>query len=82
MNLRFQKVDPLVDVVALEQAVGGERAVAGAVGAGVGEEDGESVGEEELRVSGHADAVVAEAVEEEDGVAVGVVRMDESRRGG
>ena len=62
--LRFQKIDPLMDVVALEQAVGGERAVARAVGTGVGEKDGESVGEEQLRVSGHADAVVAEAVQE------------------
>ena len=62
--LRFQKIDPLMDVVALQQAVGGERAVARAVGTGVGEKHGESVGEEQLRVSGHADAVVAEAVQE------------------
>ncbi len=34
------------------------------------------MGEKELCVSGHADAVVAEAVEEEDGVAVGVVGVD------
>ncbi|SPE28483.1 hypothetical protein SBA2_40046 [Acidobacteriia bacterium SbA2] len=74
--LRVEEVKPLVNVVALEQAVGGERAVARAVGAGVGKKHGESVGEEELSVSGHADAVVAEAVEEEDGVPVGVVGMD------
>ena len=65
-----------MNVIALEQAVGGERAVADAMGAGVGKEHGESVGEEELRVSSHADAVVAEAVEEEDRVPVGMVWMD------
>ena len=71
-----EEVDPLVDVVALEQAVGRELAAAGAVGAGAGEEHGESVGQEELSVSGHADAVVAEAVEEEDGISAGVVWVD------
>ena len=51
MILGVQKVEPLMNVVAFEQAVGGERAAASAVGAGVGEEDGESVGEEELSIS-------------------------------
>lgn len=65
-----------MNVVALDQAVGGKGAVARTVGAGVGQEHGESVGEEELGISGHAEAVVAEAVEEKDGVSVGVVGMD------
>ncbi len=53
-----EEIEPLVNVVAFEKAVGGELASACAVGARVGEKDGESVSEEELRVSGHADAVV------------------------
>jgi hypothetical protein len=73
MIVRVEKFKPLMDVIAFKETVGGEWAAAGSVGAGVGEEDGESVGEEELRVSGHADAVVAETVEEEDVVAVGVM---------
>ena len=79
MILRFQEIEPFMDVVALQQAVGRELAAAGAMGASVGEEDGESVGEDELRVSGHAEAVVTEAVEEEDGVAVGLVRVNHPR---
>ena len=52
MILRGEKVEPLVNVSAFEEAVGGEWAAAGAVGAGVGEKHSESVCEEELRVSG------------------------------
>lgn len=77
MILCLQEIEPLVDVVALEEAVGSERAAAGAVGAGVGEQYGESALKEELSVSRHADAVVAETVEEEDGVSVGMMRTDE-----
>src|SRR2546423_15629842 len=65
-----------MDVIALEESVGGERASAGAVSARVGEEDCEYMGEEELSVSEHADAVVAEAVEQENSVAVRVMRAD------
>jgi len=72
-----EEIDPLVDVVLFEEAEGCERAAADAVSAGVGEEYGELVGEEELRVSDHADAVVAESVKKKDGVAVRVVRTDE-----
>src|SRR5437867_1629891 len=74
--LRVEKIEPLVDIVTLEQAEGSQRASADAVGSGVGQKDGESVGDEQLRVSGHADAVVAEAMEEKDGIAVGVMRAD------
>ncbi|SRR5579864_5540419 len=75
MIARVQEIKPLVNVVALEETVGGERAAAEAVSASVGEEDRESVGEEELCVSGHADAIVAEAVEENYGVSVIVMRI-------
>lgn len=47
------------------------------MGARVGEEDGEAVSEEELRVSGHADAIIGEAVEENDGVAVAGMGTDD-----
>ena len=80
MILRVHEVEPLVDVVALEESEGGERAVAVAMGAGVGEQDGESVGEKELGVPGHTDSVVAETVEEENGVAVRVVGADDPRK--
>ena len=71
-----EKVEPLVNVVAFEKAVGGDLTSACAVGARVGEKDCESVSEEELGVSGHADAVVAQAVEEDNGVAVAAMGMD------
>ena len=77
MILSLEEIEPLVNVVAFEQAVGGECAATQAVGAGVGEENGESVGEEELSVSGHAEAVVAETVEQKDRVSVGVVGMND-----
>ena len=70
VNLRGEEVEPLVDIVAFEEAIGGELATACAVSAGIGEKHGESVGEEEVRVSGHADAVVGEAVQKNDGVTV------------
>jgi hypothetical protein len=72
--LCLEEIEPLMDVVALEQAVGGNQSSAGTVGAGVGEEDGESADEEQLSESEHADAVVAEAVEQKDCVSVRVMR--------
>ena len=66
-----------MDVAALEQAVGRELAAAGAVGAGVGHKDSVSVSEEKLSIAGHAEPIVAETVEQEDGVVVGVARDDE-----
>ncbi len=76
MILCDEKVEPLANVVAFEKAVGGEWATAGAMGARVGEKYGEAVSEEELGVSGHAGAVIAETVEKDDGIAVAVVGMD------
>lgn len=80
MILRVHEVEPLVDVVALQKAVGGEWAAADAMSAGVGKQHGESMGEKELRVSAHTDSVVAETVEEENGVAVRVVGADDPRK--
>src|SRR5271169_2395584 len=76
VSLGQERVKPLVNVVAFEQAVGGELAAASAVGSRVGEEDGESLREEQLCVPGHADAVVAEAVEKDYCVAVAGLRTD------
>jgi len=75
MIATIQEIEPLMDVVPFEESVGGEFAATNAVGASVGEEDSESVGNQELRVSAHADAVVAEAVEENYGVSVIVMRI-------
>ena len=75
--LAAEPIGPAVDVVAFEQAEGGERTVTDAVSAGVGEEDGVVVAKQELRVSQHAGAIVAQAVEEEDGVGVGLGRAEE-----
>jgi hypothetical protein len=72
----LQEIGPLVDVIFLEEPIGCEGASAEAVGASVGEEDGESVGEEELGVSDHAEAVVGHSVDEEDSVAVGMMRAE------
>jgi len=47
------------------------------VGARVWEKNGEAVSEKELRVSGHADAIIGEAVEENDGVVVAGMGTDD-----
>lgn len=67
-----QPVEPQVDVVAFEEAVGGKLAVAGAVGAGVGHKDRVVVIEQVFCVARHACPVVGETVEEDDGNAVGM----------
>lgn len=74
--LSGEEAEPLVNIITFEKAVGGELTSTSTVGACVGKKHGESVSEEELCVSGHADAVVAETVEENDGIAVTVVGMD------
>jgi hypothetical protein len=72
-----QPVEPWMDIVAFDEAVAGKYAVAGAVGSSVGHEDRLAVIEQQLGVSSHADAVVAEALEEDDGIRVGVVWSEE-----
>src|SRR5579862_6183825 len=76
MILRIQEVDPLMNIEAFQQSVGSEFAAADAMSASVGKEHGEPVGQQELSVSRHADAVVTEAVEEEDSITVFLSRMD------
>ena len=76
VSLRDKEVKPLVNVVAFQKAVGGELTSTCAVGARIGEQDRESVSEEELGVSSHADAIVAETVEQHYGIAVAAMRMD------
>ena len=76
MVLRGEELEPLVSVVAFDEAVGGERSAAGAVSACVREKNTVAAREQELSVAGHADAVVAEAVEQDHSVSVGVARMD------
>jgi hypothetical protein len=76
VSLRNEEVKPLVNVVAFQKAVGGELTSTCAVGARIGEQDRESVSEEELGVSGHADTIVAESVEQHHGIAVAAMRMN------
>ena len=76
MVLRRQEVEPLPNVVALEQTVGSERPAAGTLRASVGEENAVAVSGQQPRVAGHADAVIAEAVKENDRISVSVPRTD------
>lgn len=76
VNLRSKRVEPLVNVVAFENAVGGEWASTCAVGARVGKKDGEPVSKQELCISGHAEAIVGLTMEEDHGVAVATMGMD------
>jgi hypothetical protein len=75
--LHGQEIDPLMDVVTLKQSVGGERSTAQAVSAGIGKKHSKSVGEEELSISGHADAVIAHTVQEDHIVSDGLMGMDD-----
>jgi len=76
MSLCDEEVEPLMNVIAFEKAEGGKLSSTCAVGARIGEQDREPVRKQELGVSGHADAVVAESVEEDCCVAVAAVRAD------
>ena len=71
-----KEIEPLLDVVPFEKAVGSEFTAAGTVGARVGKQNCESPGQEKLRVSDHTNAVVGEAVEQNYSVAVVVMRLD------
>ncbi len=72
-----QRVEDGLGVVAFEPAVGGELAFAGAVGAGVHHDDAVAGAEEKFGLGDDADAVVGDAVEEEDPVAVGMIGADD-----
>src|SRR5260370_36274691 len=55
-----RKSTPLMNIVPLEQPVSRNRASANTVSAGVRHEHSETVCDQHLRISGHAEAVVAE----------------------
>jgi len=74
---RGEPVEPLVNIVAFEEAVGGKGTATPAMSAGVWEENGEAVSEQESSVAGHANAVVGEAMEEEHGVAIALAGLDD-----
>ena len=72
-SLSLEGLQPLMDIVAFEDTVGREFSFAHAMSARVGEEQGESTSEQELRVSSHAKAVVAEAMKQNGRVSVGAM---------
>ena len=76
MILGAKKIEPLMDVIAFDKAIGCEVAAAGAVSACIRNKYGEATGEEELGVSCHADAIVAKTVEKNYCVTVTVMRVD------
>jgi hypothetical protein len=71
-----QRVDDGAGVVALEPAIGGDGAAAGAVRSGVHHDDAVTGSQQKLRLTHDSDAVVGDAVEEEDPTAVGIFRTD------
>ena len=74
--VRAQGVDDLARVIALFPAVGGHRATALAVGAGIHHDHAVTVGEQKLRVTQVAGAIVGNSVIEQDPIAVGTFRLD------
>ncbi len=72
MLFRIQEIEALMNIVPLEQSICREFASAHAVSPGVRHEDGESVRNQQLRISSHADAVVAKPVKQNDGISVAV----------
>ena len=79
MLFRLQEIEPLMNVVPLEQALSRERASAHSVSACVRQEHSESVRDQQLRISGHADAVVSQPVKQNDGISVAVQRTKSPR---
>src|SRR5258708_4984759 len=76
MFRRKQGVDDGAGVVAFEPAVGGDGAAAGAVGAGVHHDDAVAGAQQEFRLTDDSNAVVGDAVKEEDPTAIGIFRAD------
>jgi len=67
----FQQIEPIVDVVSLQQAVRRQFAAARAVGSSIRQKDSEAMTCEQVRVSGHPDPVISEAMKKKDIIAVG-----------
>src|SRR5260370_10325008 len=76
MLRKGQRVEDGGGGVALAQAIGWGGTAAGAVGSGVHHDDGVTGAQEEFRLTNDSDAVVGDAVEENDPTAVGVFRTD------
>ena len=72
-----KSVDDGAGVVALEPAVGGDGAIAGTMGAGVHHDDAVTGAKQKFGMADHADAVVGDAMEEKDPVAVGMIGPDD-----
>src|SRR5271168_2680500 len=70
---RNKCVDDGGGVAAFEPAVGGHGAVAGAVGAGVHHHDAVAGAEQQAGLTDAADAIVGDAVEDENPGAVGIL---------
>src|SRR5580765_4236730 len=70
-------VDDGTSVVAFEPAVGGDGAFAGAVGAGVHHDHAVTGAEEKFGLADNADAIIGDAVKEQDPASVGMLRTDD-----
>ena len=73
----LEPIDPLMNVLAFQQAVGGERASTFSVSAGVGHKDGIPGGQEELGIPNHSAAVIAHAMQHYDCTPIGCGRLDQ-----
>src|SRR5713226_3807258 len=71
-----KRVDDGAGVIALEPAIGGDGAPACAVGASVHHDHAVTGAQQKFRLTNDTHAVVGNAVEEEDPVAIGVFRAD------
>lgn len=69
----IEEVQPLMNVVSFEDAVGGQLASAGTVCAGIGEKYGVPVCEKKVGISDHTEAIVAETVKHNRGVSACIV---------
>src|SRR5713101_5564260 len=72
-----QSVDDGTGVVAFEPAVSGDGAVAGAMSAGIHHDDAVTGAEKKFGLADDSDAVIGDAVEEKDPIAVVARRTDE-----
>jgi hypothetical protein len=70
MCFSFQKVNPLMNVITLDESVGREFSTARAMRTGVGQQYGESVGQKEIRISDHAQAIVGQTMQQDRCVSV------------
>ncbi len=70
----FEPVDPATDIVGFLDPVGCDLAAAFTVGAGVGQKNAVSLFQKQAAVSGHAFAVVADAMHQNHGGAIVILR--------